>query len=95
MHPVRAVNFVLKNSVEYRVLEVLEEKLAVIFKSLELIKPATCSTLLRQVAWLTKCMLRQFSTPIRLRIGGERGPPFTGTSARGTKYGILARTLET
>ncbi len=31
-HPVRAINFVLKNSVEYRVLEVLEEKLAIIFK---------------------------------------------------------------
>jgi len=33
-HPVRAVNLVLKDSVEHRVLEVLEEKLAVIFEEL-------------------------------------------------------------
>ena len=33
-HPVRAVNFVLEDSVEYRVLEVLEKKLTVIFKEL-------------------------------------------------------------
>jgi len=33
-HPVRAVNFVLEDSVEHRVLEVLKEKLAVILKEL-------------------------------------------------------------
>ena len=33
-HPVRAINFVLEDSVEHRVLEVLEEKLAVIFEEL-------------------------------------------------------------
>ena len=31
-HPVRAVNFILQDSVEYRVMEVLEEKLAVILR---------------------------------------------------------------
>ncbi len=39
-HPVRAINFVLEESVEYRVLEVLEQKLAIIFEELGIDKTA-------------------------------------------------------
>ncbi len=64
-HTVRAVNFVLQDSVEHRVREVLEKNWRLSLRNSASIRPVMCSTRLRPARFLMTSMWRPFYTQRR------------------------------
>jgi hypothetical protein len=68
-HPVKAFNLLLADSVELRIQEVLEEKLAIILLSMSSAwtRPRMCWILRKATRCLRSCTPRRFSTPMTWR----------------------------
>ena len=91
-HVVRAVNLVFAGSVEHRVQEVLEKKLAIIFEEFGIDKTGDVLDSAQAGPMFDEIYVEAILNPERSRgLSGERDRPLTGTGPRCPYYRIRAR----
>ena len=91
-HAVRAVNFVFEDSVEHRVREVLEQKLAVIFEEFGIDKTGDVLDSAQAGQHVRRNVCRGDPQPRKGGgLRGERGCPLAGAGPRGAHDRIRAR----